>query len=431
MFTFKSNEKSEALRVEGNKFYSQRNFFKAVLKYNESLCFAEPESENVGLAYANRSAVYYEQRLYDRCLRNIELAKSQHYPENNFGILDKREEKCKEMMMKEIRKSLDPWNFYKLSYPPNKKIPFIVDCLELKSSEKFGRYVVTNRSLKVGDIVSIEKPFCSVLLSESKFHAIPDSNIYQRCTGCLRDNGLDLIPCISCSKGLFENLSSLNTYHIFFAISAMFCSSECYEKSYKKFHRYECPVMDQLLKSGSVHMALRILFIALSTFDGSIEQLEKFLQINEICSASIFDFDLRLQDEECDRNLLLSLMSLIKSSKTFSLAQHEEILKNHPQLNLIWQDHRTFIRSFLLRQCQTSDLNFHGIFSGSSKKNDITNPPTMQSLQQPIGSGSFLFCSLINHSCSSNVLRICVEGKVVLVVSRPIAKGSQIFDCYK
>lgn len=195
----KSNAKSNELRTEGNKFYSERKFYDALIKYNESLCFAEVESETFGLAYANRSAVFFEMKLYDKCLRNIELAKQNHYPEKNFEILDKREEKCKELEKTQPKKS--PWNFFKLSHPANKKIPFIIDCLEVKSDEKYGRHIITNRALKVGDILSIEKPFCGVLLSESNLHKIPHANIFQRCSYCLKENALNLMPCKTCCKG--------------------------------------------------------------------------------------------------------------------------------------------------------------------------------------------------------------------------------------
>lgn len=156
MFTRKSNEKSEALRKEGNEFYSRRKFFKALLKYNESLCFAEPESDNVGHAYANRSAVYFETRLYEKCLNNVQQAKLHRYPESNFEVLAKREEKCRGQK----ERSSDVWSFFKLSHKPNQKLPFIADCLEVKKSDKYGRHVITNRSLKVGDIVVVERPFC-------------------------------------------------------------------------------------------------------------------------------------------------------------------------------------------------------------------------------------------------------------------------------
>lgn len=208
----------------------------------------------------------------------------------------------------------------------------------------------------------------------------------------------------------------------------MFCSIECYKIALKKFHRLECPVMDQLLRVTNVHLGLRLLFIALSTFGDSIEELQTYLKENENRDLTIFDVDLRSKD--CDKELLLALKSLIRSLKGFSLAQHEEIIRSHPLLQEVWASHKNFIRSFLHVQCQIADLNVHGIFSGSSRKFENVED-TMANLQQPIGTGSFLFSARVNHSCASNVSRLFVGGKVVLFVCRPIAKGSQLFDCYK
>lgn len=201
MRRLKSNKRSETLRHEGNNFYGQRLFFAALLKYNESLCFAEAESENVGHAYANRSAVYFEMRLYDRCLRDIAAAKRHGYPEERFEVLVKRAAKCADLSKSHKDNSPDPWRVFKLSYPANKKLPFVVECLEMATNNKYGRHVITNRPLKVGDIISIETPFCCTLVSESQFYDIPESNIYQRCSNCLTENALQLTPCPLCSKG--------------------------------------------------------------------------------------------------------------------------------------------------------------------------------------------------------------------------------------
>jgi SET and MYND domain-containing protein 4 len=201
----KSKERSDELRVEGNKFYSQRKFFESLCFYNESLCFAPKDCESAGHAFANKSAVYFEMKLFERCLSNIKMAKENKYPETNWKILEKRQEKCIEMMKDGCEKPSSPWVFFKLSYPPNKNVPYIADCLQVESSEKYGRFVTANRQLKVGDIVAIEKPFCSVLMEESTFGSEPESNIYQRCTNCLKENELDLIPCLTCCKGLWEN----------------------------------------------------------------------------------------------------------------------------------------------------------------------------------------------------------------------------------
>lgn len=200
MRLIKSDEKADALRAAGNKFYNQRNFLDALIKYNESLCHAPCESESLGLAFANKSAVYFETKLFDKSLKNIELAKAHKYPEKNLEILKKREEKCREMLKHQTKIS-DSWEFFKLSHNSNKKLPFTIDGLELRESGKYGKHIVTARPLKVGDVLAIEKPFCSVLISESQFVEVDKTNKFQRCANCLKDNQLDLIPCRECCEG--------------------------------------------------------------------------------------------------------------------------------------------------------------------------------------------------------------------------------------
>lgn len=212
----------------------------------------------------------------------------------------------------------------------------------------------------------------------------------------------------------------------------MFCSSECRDSAVARYHRFECPIIEKLLSHGSVHMAVRLFFIALTIFGDSIEGLKSFVEENQDKLCTIFDFNMKSLESGKDKSLLMALTALTKSSKIFSLHNHEAALKDHPQLKDIWSENEDFIKSFLQRQCQTSDLNYHGIFSGSSKKSTEFNPATVfTNLQQPIGSGSFPFCSLINHSCCNNIIRVYVEGRIVLVVVRPIPKGSQLFDSYK
>lgn len=196
----KSDEKAVSSRAEGNKLYGDKKFFEALLKYNESLCFATLGSENLGLAYANRSAAYFEMKLFGNSLKNIALARDFHYPQEKMETLTQRKTKCQEMAKQQMQ-LINPWNFFKLSYKANRKLRYAVDCLEFRSNEKYGKHIVTNRNLKVGDVLVIEKPFCSVLLSESRFVEIDRTNKFQRCAECLKDNQLDLIPCDSCCDG--------------------------------------------------------------------------------------------------------------------------------------------------------------------------------------------------------------------------------------
>lgn len=196
----KSEQIAEALRKEGNEFYSQRKFLDALVKYNASLCFSPIESENLGHTYANRSAVCFEIKKYKECIENINLAKIHNYPKENFKSLNLRDTKCNELL-KKWKEPNSKWNFFKLSFEANKNHPQLTNILELKNDEKYGRYIVTNRDILAGSILAIEKPFISVLLSYSKRVEVDANNKYKRCSYCLKDNILKLLPCSGCNCG--------------------------------------------------------------------------------------------------------------------------------------------------------------------------------------------------------------------------------------
>lgn len=205
----------------------------------------------------------------------------------------------------------------------------------------------------------------------------------------------------------------------------MFCSENCMRMAYKTFHKYECPIIDLVLKSGIMQMAVRTFFQALSMFNGSIDELEKFLIENKNPSASVYDFDFTTHDEATiAKSFLLSLYCLTKSDKVCESDSPEMLVKLHPQLAETWISHEKFIRKFILKILQVGDSNFHGICGWSLKKYENQFP-------QMIGIGCYPFISLINHSCAPNVNRIYVEDKMMLLVERPIKKGEQLFDCYK
>lgn len=195
----KCNKKADLYRTNGNQFYTQKKFFDALIAYNQSLCHAEIGTESMGLVLANRSAVFLECNLYENALQNIKLAVENKYPESKHEILNKRKQKCLEQLKVHKKSPEDPWDFLKLSYPANEKLPFIVDCLQVQSDEKYGRFITTNRALKVGDIIAIEEPFCKIIKCDSRYSTCYESNSFQRCSHCLKDNFLDLYPCEGCN----------------------------------------------------------------------------------------------------------------------------------------------------------------------------------------------------------------------------------------
>jgi hypothetical protein len=118
---------------------------------------------------------------------NIQWARENEYPADKIQKLNEREEKCKKLMAKEVKDPADdPLEFFKLSYPANPKIPFIVDCLEIRGTGKFSREIYTKRDLKAGDVIAIEDFGFSRMICMGQ---------YNRCCLCLKVNMMNLIPC--------------------------------------------------------------------------------------------------------------------------------------------------------------------------------------------------------------------------------------------
>lgn len=186
----KSNELATKLRLKGNDLFRDRKYFSALCAYNESLCYAETDSENLGLAFANRSAVFLKIEEFGLSKENIELAKEFGYPSSKFDKLEKRKEKCYE----EIENISDSEDLtpLQLTQELNLKYPFIAKCLRLRNNPEYGRLVISDRALNIGEVVAIERPFCGLLLAKYQI---------ERCTNCLGQFKMNLIPCHNCASG--------------------------------------------------------------------------------------------------------------------------------------------------------------------------------------------------------------------------------------
>lgn len=146
---------------------------------------------------------------YDECLDNIQLAKKHGYPEDKIQKLNEREEKCKQLKAAEVKDpEEDPWNFLKLSHPPNPKIPFIVDCLEMKTTEQFGRGIYATRHIAAGDILSMEDS----CIQNKGFTQLDTYDDLQYCLLCYKSNMMNLIPSATTNYGMFCSTKCRDMY---------------------------------------------------------------------------------------------------------------------------------------------------------------------------------------------------------------------------
>lgn len=189
----KSHQLLESLVMFGNVNFSRKLFDSSLDMHQAVLCYAPPGSEQIPLAYSTRSRVYCEIGNYDLAIENSIMAKITGLPADRIQQQDAREEYCRRMMQEfGPTKCLGIASFFKLSHPPNPTIPFIANCLELRRNEKYGRFIVTNKDLKTGDIIAVEN---AAIVWRNPLYEIA------ACGFCARTNYGSLYPCQHCTSG--------------------------------------------------------------------------------------------------------------------------------------------------------------------------------------------------------------------------------------
>lgn len=180
-------------RKVANERFKTGEYNLAIGLLNTCLRFAPAGSVEIPLAYDNRSAVFFELGKYALALESIELARKTKIPAVKMAQLDAREEKVKKLMEEfGPDKNSEARSFFKLSHPPNKKMPFIADCLELRKNAKYGRHIITNKDLRTGDIIAIENAVI----------AWPNDQLLDYfCSFCIKIRSGSLIPCPHCVTG--------------------------------------------------------------------------------------------------------------------------------------------------------------------------------------------------------------------------------------
>jgi SET and MYND domain-containing protein 4 len=143
---FRDEEASTEYRNQGYKLMVQGKFFEALESFNKSLCTAQLGSKEITLAFAGRASAYLETKCYEKCLENIELARNSGFTAEKDEMLNFLDRKCRRSMENQTKPDDESlWSFFKLSHPPNPKIPFIINSLELHNSKEFGRLIITNQ----------------------------------------------------------------------------------------------------------------------------------------------------------------------------------------------------------------------------------------------------------------------------------------------
>ncbi|XP_055294881.1 SET domain-containing protein 3-like [Sitodiplosis mosellana] len=378
----KNNQMSTEFRMHGNGLFRSNDWLSAIGCYNQSLCFAEIGSENVALAYANRSACWFHLHKYNEVLIDIELALNSNLPVHLKPKLEKRKQQSLEL--RQPGESLDIPQLlskYKLSYEASKNFPCMADVLEIRCNEEFGRYLAAKCDIPVGKIV----------LSEENFVAsIPDKTMLCQmlCHACLLPN-TNPVACAHCS-------------------SALFCGVDCMDRN--QTHKWECGTF--FARLDDTKFVIKTILVAVECF-GSVEELMAFVE------SALLEDPMKLPESMHDSRLKYHFFFKLKTlpppwdcetTINFIFKAYKQIL-NMPNIAAVFDSEEK--KRFLMHLIGHHHFirNGNGVSLGEGVS--ITN-----------------VTSILNHSCAPNVFECNIARKKFFVTCRPIKKDEQLYFSY-
>lgn len=390
-------------------FKTKELYVNALEEINKALCFAPTNSASLGILYASRAQVLGEMKLYAEAIESIKLALDNDYPEFKRESLEDLQFEYEDRLSSECKKDPEKKFRITLSYPACHRNPYVIADMHIEKDCQYGRHLIADRDLKVGDVICIEKPFVKCIQPEQR---------YMRCTHCLKEAPHLLIPCPSCT-------------------SAMFCSVECKYEAGEQYHGIECAFIDELMgmEEDVARLAMRIFLIAMQRFDGEITEMKEYLSSNKSRKMTPFDVDHRIT---CKGQLFLNkflayyngncadshLDDCVKAAKVQEVARLVVLLsKKGVYADQLECDQ---LKVFLM------EVLYHFLCVNTNNSFEVGSA-SMDHKKVPTCLGIYLNMSMASHSCAANVIRLRVGGgsmKLMWVVSRSIPKGGQIFDNY-
>lgn len=397
----KNNILSDKHREGGKVHFGYGNYSNAMHCFNFSLSGAENGTENIALAYANRSACFLHLGMPEESLVDIGFAKKAKYPEHLMHKLEARTMKCTRLLINEDFKEnrFTPIKL-RLSFDEHEQCAGVADCLKIHRNHEFGRHVITTRDLKIGETILLEQPFA--IIRKRSYMTIRD-----RCIHCFKER-MNFITCSNCVGGLF-------------------CDANCMEKS---MHKYECNMPSALSRKETFELVLKMFFNINAAFY-NVEQLIKTVEAllkgqetigltteaqRNFCSLFQLNHNHSKQPES-----VLTRFRAATSVAIITIMRFPDFERKYVSMK-----HRRFLNHLILHLFHIAE---HCVDLYEPIHAD-ENEPLKQYEWENYACGMYAFGCFINHSCVPNISWYSVDGRLVCKVIRPIKKGEQIFRSY-
>ncbi|XP_038106280.1 SET and MYND domain-containing protein 4 [Culex quinquefasciatus] len=254
-----------------------------------------------------------------------------------------------------------------------------------------------------------ENPYPANLLPKLEQH---NKLRYMNCNYCLDDNFLILKPCKGCTI-------------------AMFCSDECQQKAMEEYHRFECPILQDIhrLVEHVLVPALRLTIKTLTTFNFDLEALRLLMESDGKNTPNALDMDWTSIDLKETYEIVYNLESHRDKRSPNHLGQYA--------INAIIMSEILLQRTKIRDNCKNSNalrnitelliMHHAMILPVNSFELSFEDYEDKACKREVLMEGIYPILSMINHSCAPNSQPMNgSDDNLALYVLRPIKKRSPI-----
>ncbi|ODM91701.1 SET and MYND domain-containing protein 4 [Orchesella cincta] len=410
---------SEALRTHGNEFYKSKNLALALRCYTLSLCYAPKDSKCEALAYSNRSACFLESKqhgLANNDIMHFERISSNWTEPSDLKIrqrIQERKAKISSLLKPEAHINIAPMQEFFTIPVRNAAVPSASSAIGIKNDNERGRHVcnVSNEAIPPGQAIILERPFAHILLKTYDFEL-------KHCNYCVKDLHGGGIPCRAC---------------VFF----IYCSTECQELD-SEHHKHECecsPLLFELNMTRTDYLSLSIV-LKLNPM-----QLEDYFKLATATGVDLPGFTNGVYDSEAYEpiNKLIYHNEILTNNEMFNYATHAVLVADILEQKTMYFSSvlktevpkaKAFISTLMFLHQMNLPCNAHSLYKLECPQNP-TEDDIRAATYEEVGAGAFALLSMINHSCSPNVVRVTLPNGNTAVISIKIIKpGEEVQDNY-
>lgn len=388
----KDNAQATLFRNIADKMFETKNHLEMLEMYNGSLQHAEIGTATIGPIYANRSACFFNLKMYSKCLIDIELALAAGCSDSLKMKLQSRKDRCMKFIERNKESAIvEP----KLDFEANDRFPCLANVLQIEYNDEFGRMITATDDIPAGKIVLVEKVFMDM-------YSLENTKI---CCTCLKFY-TNLVPCPKCTD-------------------VSFCKGKC---EINPLHKIECGMrFNPLEPRNDSHLMniFRSVVFVINMFP-DVKNLIEFVEqsIDGDYMKTIPD---QLIDDRAKYRAFLQLWysNNFMESKEFAIGVYSvyhmlmsvsSIRNKFPSFKL-----QRFLLNLVGHHLCVIQCNAGGLIPSEDDENS-TCPDFIET--------HTIVTSYINHSCAPNLDLIPVDDCKMCITIRPIKKGEQVFLSY-